>query len=380
MAETSKKIGCDKKVHLGFVHSYHLPKYIRSTTLKAALESNPNLVIENAANENYRVIRYYQTLKKIIRILRQKKTWLWLVNFRGHEIYWPLRWLANKKAIIVFDELISPYDAWTNERKTFKKESLLMKIVYKIEKAILHDANYLMTDSNSQASYYSDLFKVPIEKFTVIRGSANEAMFTPEAPPKKFDITESFLIFTYGYFIPLQGMELILPVAEQLRDLPIRFLVGGGMGKTLAEFLATKEDRNLTNITHQPWINFPELPSYIRGASLCLGGPFGYSPQVKRVITGKALQFLACESPTIIGLTDETRDIFEDKKNCLLVEPGNPGALTEAISWAYHNQDKLPEIARQGRLTYEKYYSMDVLKQTLNKFVDSISVDQENEA
>jgi len=32
------------------VLSYRFPKYIRSTTLREALESNPNLVIEDAVN------------------------------------------------------------------------------------------------------------------------------------------------------------------------------------------------------------------------------------------------------------------------------------------------------------------------------------------
>jgi glycosyltransferase involved in cell wall biosynthesis len=115
----------------------------------------------------------------------------------------------------------------------------------------------------------------------------------------------------------------------------------------------------------------------MRGAGLCLGGPFGDSRQAQRVITGKALQFLACECPTVIGHTGETKDIFEDKRNCLLVELGNPQALADAISWAYHHQGELPAIARQGRLTYEKYYSMDVLSQNLNKFIDSILKESE---
>ena len=90
------------------------------------------------------------------------------------------------------------------------------------------------------------------------------------------------------------------------------------------------------------------------------------------MITGKALQFLACESPTVVGLTDETRDLFTDRVNCLLVNPGDSASLADTISWAFHNQERLPSIARQGRLTYEKHYSMAVLKERINAFIDTI--------
>ena len=316
--------------------------------------------------------RYLETIGKIIKILRAHKTRLWLVNFRGHEIYWPVRWLVGKKSRIIFDQLISAYDAWVNERKTFKANSLIGKIVYRIERAIMADADYLLTDSQSQAEYYADLYRVPVKKFTVIRGSVNESMFSPLSTPRKFDFSESFVVFTYGYFIPLHGMHLILPVAEMLRDLPVRFMIAGGRGKALTEFLVTREQKGLTNISHKPWINFNELPSYIRGAGLCLGGPFGDTKQAKRVITGKALQFLACESPTVIGLSDETEELFTDKVNCLLVQRGSAEALAESISWGFHHQGELAEIARQGRLTYEKYYSMEILNRDLNIFINNI--------
>lgn len=361
-----------KKYHLGFVLSYKFPKYIRSTTLRAALENNATLVIDDAVNESPKVKRYFQTLKKIIRARKQFKTRLWIINFRGHEIYWPVRWLVGKGSKIIFDQLISPFDAWINERKTFKEGSLIARLVYRVEKAIMADADYLITDSSEQAKYYAQLYEVPVEKFTVIRGSVDENMFSPDAPPKNFDFPEPFVVFTYGTFIPLHGMELLLPVAELLKDLPIRFMLAGGKGKKLASFLEKRQSRGLNNISHVAWINFSELPSYIRGANLCLGGPFGDSRQAKRVITGKALQFLACECPTLIGSTGETRELFEDKKNCLMVELGNPQAIADAIAWAYHNQAQLPAIAREGRLTYEKYYSMAVLSENMNRFVDSI--------
>lgn len=368
----TKEHSTNEKHHLGFVLSYRVPNYIRATTLKQALQRNPSLSINDAINESPDISRYFQTIRKIIRIKKTQKAHVWFVNFRGHEIYWPARWLVGKKSKIVFDELVSPYDAWVNERKTFKKNSLLAIIVYWIEKSILKNADSLFTDSKFQAEYYADLFKVPVEKFTVIRGSVDEKVFSPETSPKFFNFPEPFVIFTYGTFIPLQGMDLILKAAEILKNQPIHFLIAGGKGKKLSNFLNTRESHGLTNISHLQWINFTELPSYMRGAGLCLGGPFGGTPQATRVITGKALQFLACECPTVIGVSAETKEIFTDKKNCLLVNQGNPEELASTILWAYQHQEDLKDIAREGRLIYEQYYSMDQLSRNLNSFIDKI--------
>jgi len=103
-----------EKRHLGFVLSYRFPKYIRSTTLREALSARSDLVLEDAVNTSPKFKRYLQTIRKVLAIRKKNNTRLWLVNFRGHDIYWPLHWLVGRKSRIIFDQLISPYDAWVN--------------------------------------------------------------------------------------------------------------------------------------------------------------------------------------------------------------------------------------------------------------------------
>ena len=364
--------GIRSKLNLGFVLSYRAPKYIRMLTLRDALKSNPDVALHEAVNENPGYARYWQTIRKILRIKARVNPAAWVVNFRGHEIYWLLRMIAGRRARLVFDELVSPYDAFVNERRTYPATSIISKMVYLVERSILANADIILTDSEYQAQYYAQLFRVPPAKMRVIRGSVDEEVFTPQAPPRRHDFSEPFVIFTYGTFIPLQGMELLLDAAEQLKDLPVRFLIAGGKGRKLDRFLEVEKERGLANITHLEWINFGELPSYMRGASLCLGGPFGGTSQAMRVITGKALQFLACACPTVVGLSDETRGFFTDRVNCLLVEQGSPAAIVEAIRWAYEHPAALADIGAQGRRVYEQHYSMAVLKQNMASVVNEL--------
>ena len=336
--------GIRSKLNLGFVLSYRAPKYIRMLTLRDALKSNPDVALHEAVNENPGYARYWQTIREILRIKARVNPAAWVVNFRGHEIYWLLRLIAGRRARLVFDELVSPYDAFVNERRTYPATSIISKMVYLVERSILANADIILTDSEYQAQYYAQLFRVPPAKMRVVRGSVDEAVFTPQAPPRQHDFPEPFVIFTYGTFIPLQGMELLLDAAEQLKDLPVRFLIAGGKGRKLDRFLEVEKERGLVNITHLEWINFSELPSYMRGASLCLGGPFGGTSQAMRVITGKALQFLACACPTVVGLSDETRSFFTDKLDCLLVEQGKDGVAKVTGKEIYSSDVSFPNM------------------------------------
>lgn len=356
---------------IGFFLSYYSPKYVRAATLKTGLLSITNLIIHEACNESKKLFRYYQSLTKALLISRKYKPEMWLINFRGHEIYWFVRWIVGKRSQIIFDEFVSPYDSLLSERKKIKSNSIIAKLLYRIEKSILNNSNYLITDTRSQAKYYSDLFAIPENKFHVLTLTADENIFNPKVPPITQVHPDKFIVFTYATFLPLHGMDIVLKAAHLLKEYPIEFVIAGGYGNELKKFTSLQKDLGLKNVFHIPWIEYNILPSYITGAHLCLGGPFGNTPQANRVITGKTFQFLACGSPTIIGLNEETKK-FRDRTNCLLVSQGDPIDLANSISWAYYHQVQLKLIAKEGRLFYEQYFSNDILKSEINSFLNSI--------
>jgi glycosyltransferase involved in cell wall biosynthesis len=279
--------------------------------------------------------------------------------------------ISGKKAPIIFDEFVSPYDSFVNERKSLKTGSLLAKLVYFVEKSILNNADFITTDSHSQSTYYASLFNIPVHKFAVINMSTDENLFTFTGSKKLYEFPEPFVIFTYATFLPLHGMDIILEAASLLKDLPMHFYIAGGKGKTLQSFLDKKILLGLDKFDHTQWIEYIELPAYIRGADICLGGPFGNTGQAKRVVTGKTLQFLACARPTVVGQTYEDNG-FEDRKNCLLVPQGDPRQLADALRWAFEHQSELQTIAGKGRALYEEKFSSAVVKASLDELIEKV--------
>jgi glycosyltransferase involved in cell wall biosynthesis len=66
-------------------------------------------------------------------------------------------------------------------------------------------------------------------------------------------------------------------------------------------------------------------------ADVCLGGPFSNIDKAKRVISGKTYQFIAMKKPVIIGDNPANRELFEHRKNAMIVEMANADALADAI-------------------------------------------------
>ena len=344
-----------------YILSYRAPNYVRTTSLINALSRLKNIELFQARNKSKGLIRYFETFFNFLKIRFKVNPDIYIIGFRGHEIYWLYRIFGLRKKF-VFDAMMSPYDSLVNEKKTLQKNSLLAKIIYFLERSILRNAEYVLTDTNLHASFFAKTFGIDKKKIKVIPVGTDEGMFDMEKT-KEINLGEEFTLFFYGTFLPLHGIDVILKAAKLLEKYPIKFIIAGGRGnkKALKEFRDEVENLSLKNVEYFEWIEFDKLPQYIKSADLCLGGAFGGTPQARRVITGKTCQFLQMGRPTVIGKIDEEVG-FMDKKNCLLVEQGDAQDLADSILWAYENREKLDNIGKQGRELFKERFTHDRLK------------------
>lgn len=346
-----------RMIKVCYVLPYKAPEYVRTTTLVEALRLIPNIQLFEARNTSKGILRYIQTFLKFLKIKFLENPDVYIIGFRGHEIYWILRIFALRKTF-VFDEMMSPYDSLVNERRKFHASHFISRIVYWLEKSILVDADYILTDTNLHAELFNKLFGISKKKIIPIPVGTDEKLFDIENTKAK-DFGDIFTVFFYGTFLPLHGVDVILKAAKLLEDLPIKFIIVGGRGKekALEEFNSLVKELELKNIEHHEWLEFEELPKYIKGADLCLGGPFGGTPQARRVVTGKTYQFLSMGKPTVIGKIDEDFG-FIDKKNCLLVEQNNPVELSQIILWMFNNIDRAKGLGKSGQDVFRNRFSV----------------------
>ena len=360
-----------------YVLAYRAPDYIRTRSILRALRETAGIEVFEAINQNTNASRYYETFRKTREIKERFDPDVYLLGFRGHEFYWPLRHLVGKK-LIILDALMSPYASLSNERKHGTLGAIGATGWRLIEQGILNDADFLLTDTSAHVDFYEREFAQLRHKMLSLPVGAEERE-TSSGPVKdeaashpKQQMTALF----YGSFLPLHGIDVILEAASSLRDLPIRFDFIGGDSKQTRNLVAACAKLGITRYTHRQWMEFDELiNTEIPNADLCLGGPFGNTDQARRVITGKTSQCLALGKPTIIGEIDEKHG-FVDKQNCLLVPQGNPEALAEALRWAYNHREQLALIGERARAIYAERLSIRVIGNLLGKAIFDLVPDR----
>ena len=362
-----------RKIKVCYVLSYRAPNYVRTTSIIESLKLSKRVELFVAKNNIRGLIRYLETFVKFLWIRVKYNPDAYIVGFRGHEIYWLLRIFALRKAFF-FDEMMSPYFAFVEDRLVFKKSNLLAKLIFWIEKSILENANYILTDTDIHVNFLTDKFQISKKKIVALPVGTDEGLFSKQKYKDQSNENE-FTVFFYSTFLPLHGISTILKAALRLRKLSIKFVIIGGQDRpnALEEFEEFVENEKLKNIEHYAWIEFESLPEYISKANLCLGGPFGDTPQARRVITGKTYQFLCLGKPTVIGKIEGLEKYgFTDRQNCLICEQGNPKALAETIRWAYENRNEISKIGSQGKNLFEKEFSYNNIKSVLEKILGNI--------
>jgi glycosyltransferase involved in cell wall biosynthesis len=79
------------------------------------------------------------------------------------------------------------------------------------------------------------------------------------------------------------------------------------------------------------------------------------------VIPNKAFQALACGTPLVTADTPAARELLTDGEDAVLVPPGDPAVLADALRRLATDDDLRKEIGLAGLTTYKMRASEDVL-------------------
>jgi len=326
-----------------------------------------NIKFFEAINTSIGLLRYIETLWKLIQVRIKYNPDIYILGFRGHEIFWLVRAITSGK-VLVFDHMMSPYDSLINERKTIKSGGALAKFVFIYEKNILHNADIILTDTEIHKDFFSELFHIKTEKILAIPVGTDESLFYQKHDVQTSSQAISFEVLFYGTFLPLHGIDVIVKAAAKVSHLPIHFtLIGGGHGNQYAQLI---REQSFGNMTHIEWVDFEKIPELVASADIGLGGPFGDTGQARRVITGKTMQLLAMAKPVIIGEIPPVYG-FVDKFNCLTVPQGDDDALARSIIWAFEHQDLLKQIGVNGSVLYKEKFSVEQIAKKLEGIFES---------
>jgi glycosyltransferase involved in cell wall biosynthesis len=254
---------------------------------------------------------------------------------------------------------------YLHEHKKLTPGSFPDKLFRKFYGWLLRRCRFILADTDAHAQLSADLSGVDRSRYVTVPIGTDENVFHPEPNAQQ---PKQFTVFYYGVMVKLHGLEHVLKAAVELGKThpDITFIMGGDKGKAQATF--DEAIKQGARIIHKPWFDFEDLPKFIHGANICVGGPFGNTPQAQFIITTKTFQFLAAGVPALIG-RNKVNTAFIDKENSLVVPQGDAQAIKEAILWGYNHPQELADVGQRGRKLYEQEFSQAKIDQIMQELV-----------
>ena len=271
-----------------------------------------------------------------------------------------LSWLPGKlkpKRIFV-DAFISPYDTIVNDRALLKKNSVLARILYRLEKRAYLFSTKVIVDTPQNLDFLASMFLLEKLKLAAIPLSTDEHQFKPEKYGAEIGICRVLFV---GTLVPLHGIQTILNAVTILsarRDITFRIIGDGQEAYKI-------EDWKLNNVStlywQRDWLPSALIAKEIERADICLG-IFGSGHKTQRVCPFKIYAYAAVGRPIITGKTDWTDKLIEQTGEKFLetTPVGDAEKLARMILKLADDSAQREKLALASRKLYDRYLSNNI--------------------
>lgn len=238
-----------------------------------------------------------------------------------------LNWKLKKKTLVV-DFFVSLYDSMVNDRKMLGPKNPLARLIRWLDVSSVRYADRIIVDTKAHGDYFCRAFGMEKEKMEVVYLNADTSIYYPRLQKKPEVWKDRFLVVYFGTVIPLQGFDIVLEAARQLKDRKdIHFYLVGPVEKRYRKVASD-------TVTYADWVSQERLAEIIAMADLCLAGHFnGQIMKAKRTIPGKAYIYEAMEKPMILGDSPANHERYQEGQPGIYFVPmGDAKKLAEKIA------------------------------------------------
>jgi len=326
--------------------------YVRNLLVRRALLEQFDVVEVTDDRPGSLMVRNLRLLPRLLRALRMPHD-LVFAGFYGYLLTLFLKRVTLKP--VLFDAFVSNWDTMCFDRQSFQPYSTLGRLAFRLDRRACLTASHCLLDTTTHRRYFVDTFGIPDSHISTYYVGHDEELFYPRPAPSS---SAPFVVFYYGSYLPLHGVEHIVRAAKLLEFEPdIEFrLIGDGIMYPLARQLA--DELQVQRLTFHPPVPYVDLPAAIAQASICLGGPFGSNDKARRVIASKTFQFVAMGKPTIVGDSPANREIFTHGENVIMCRMADAKALASAILSLCRDHSLRTRVAQQGLQYCQDAFSM----------------------
>lgn len=254
------------------------------------------------------------------------------------------------------------------------KNVFLIRLFQYIEKKAYRCADKITSHTESSRKFLTEKKQIPPDKISIVR---NWIDINPYINARKTDLfrkkhglEDKFVFLFAGIIGPAQGLDLIIKVANELREISdICFLfVGDGSEK---ETLKKIVDRyRLKNVIFKDFVPFEEYPNLVKNTDVglvCLS-----SKNKTPVVPGKILGYMAASIPVVAFLNKESdgHTLIKDAEcGYSIASDASLDEVKNIIIRMYNEKDKLDQYGENGFRYVSRHFTKSSCIDNLIKLI-----------
>ena len=225
--------------------------------------------------------------------------------------------------------------------KFYRKSNPLTRFLIR---SILRLPDILIVQSEYWKAFLQSL--ADPRKIRIVNNFLNVQEFQPAAVPKD---TAKKILFICGSESLRKGLEVVLE--------SIRYLSHDGIGDSRFVFVAANEQvrRKVEELKVHPYVEIRDMLTKKEMIQEYQKAHLFVLPSFGEGFPNSLLEAMASGLPVIASRVGAVPEVIEDRVNGILIDPGDPGALTRAIKLLIHDAALGETLGRNNREKVKKF-------------------------
>jgi glycosyltransferase involved in cell wall biosynthesis len=216
---------------------------------------------------------------------------------------------------------------------------------------------------------------IPAVRISIITNGVDFEKFNPL--PKRNRISDElrlngkFVVSYIGTHGMAHGLDTVLRAAQILQQHEdiVFLLVGDGAERD--NLVRQKEFMGLRNVMMLPQQPREKMPEFLALSDVNMV-LLRKNDLFKTVIPSKIFESMAMERPIILGVEGESKEIIEEARSGLCIEPENESQLAEAVLKLYSDSVLREKLGKNGREYVIRNYDRDILSKRYIEVLKSL--------
>jgi glycosyltransferase involved in cell wall biosynthesis len=254
------------------------------------------------------------------------------------------------------------------------RQPLLIRASEWLERFLYRHADLVVVNS---PGFIEHVLARGAREVKLVPNGSDASMFSPDLDGsslrQEWELQDKFIALYAGAHGLSNDLGVILSAADLLREQTGIAIVLLGDGKDKPALMAQASKMHLSNLHFIAPLPKNVMPVALAASNACIGilKPI---PLYATVYPNKVFDYMAAGRPVILAIDGVIRNLIDESKAGIFVEPGNAQALAAAIlHLATHPQD-VKEMGLNGRKVVEERYNRPLLADHLAQMMEDLVI------